>query len=110
MASVYQINKNINKPIEFKGIRAQYITYLAIGLVALLLLFAIGYLIGISSYLLLPAVGAGGFVLVTRIYKMSHKHGEHGMMKVAAYRRTSTAIVCRSRKPLTHLKQKGGDL
>ncbi|MBX3253325.1 MAG: DUF4133 domain-containing protein [Chitinophagaceae bacterium] len=110
MASVYQINKNINRPIEFKGIKAQYITYLALGLVALLLVFAIGYLVGISSYLLLPAIGTGGFILVTRIYNVSHKHGEHGMMKIAAHRKIPTAIVCRSRKPLTHLKQKGGSL
>ncbi|MBX2924742.1 MAG: DUF4133 domain-containing protein [Chitinophagaceae bacterium] len=110
MASVYQINKSINRPIEFKGIRAQYITYMAVGLVALLLLFAIGYLIGISSYLLVPLVGVGGFILVSRIYKLSHKHGEHGMMKASAFRRVPTAVVCRSRKPLTALKRKGGSL
>lgn len=110
MASVYQINKNINRPIEFKGIRAQYINYLAIGLVALLLVFAIGYLIGISSYLLLPLIGIGGFILVSRIYKFSHKHGEHGMMKASALRKVPTAVVCRSRKPLTTLKCKGGSL
>jgi hypothetical protein len=39
--SVYQINKGINKPIEFKGLKAQYIWYLCGGLVALLILFAI---------------------------------------------------------------------
>ncbi|MBD0288989.1 MAG: DUF4133 domain-containing protein, partial [Flavisolibacter sp.] len=38
--SVYQINKGINKPIEFKGFKAQYIWYLGGGLVALLILFA----------------------------------------------------------------------
>lgn len=31
--SVYQINKGINKPIEFKGLKAQYIWYLGGGLV-----------------------------------------------------------------------------
>jgi len=39
--SIYQINKGINKPIEFKGLKAQYIWYLGGGLVALLVLFAI---------------------------------------------------------------------
>jgi len=28
MSSVYKINKGINKPIEFKGLKAQYIAYL----------------------------------------------------------------------------------
>ena len=109
MASVYQINKNINRPIEFKGIRAQYITYLAVGLVALLLLFAIGYLIGISSFLLIPLIGIGGFLLVSKVYRLSHKHGEHGMMK-AAFSKVPKAVVCRSRKPLLTLKRKGGSL
>ena len=30
--SVYKINKGINKPIEFKGLKAQYIWYLGGGL------------------------------------------------------------------------------
>jgi hypothetical protein len=32
MNSVYKINKGINKPIEFKGLKAQYIGYLGIGI------------------------------------------------------------------------------
>ena len=45
--SVYQINKGINKPIEFKGLKAQYIWYLGGGLVALLILFAISFTINV---------------------------------------------------------------
>lgn len=109
MASIYEINKGINRPIEFKGFRAQYITYLAIGLVTLLLLFAIGYLIGIPTYILIAVVGGGGFALVSWIYKLSHKYGQYGLMKASAYRRLPAAIVCKSRKPLLRLKQKGGE-
>ena len=36
--------KGINKPLEFKGLKAQYIWYLGGGLVALLILFAIMYI------------------------------------------------------------------
>lgn len=108
MSSVYEINKGINRPLEFKGFRAQYVTYLAIGLVMLLLLFAIGYLIGIPSYLLVAATGGGGFALVSWIYKLSHKYGQYGLMKASAYRSIPKAIVCRSRKRLIQLKQKGG--
>lgn len=109
MASVYEINKGINRPIEFKGFRAQYITYLAVALVTLLLAFAIGYLVGIPTYLLIAVVGGGGFALVSWIYKLSHKYGQYGLMKAAAYRSVPTAIVSRSRRPLLRLKQKGGD-
>ena len=41
--SVYSVNKGINKSIEFKGLKAQYIWYLGGGVVALLILFAILY-------------------------------------------------------------------
>ena len=45
-SSIYGINKGINKPIEFRGLKAQYIWYLAGGLVGLLVLFAILYISG----------------------------------------------------------------
>ena len=51
---VYQINKGINKPIEFKGLKAQYIGYLAGGLVGLLILFAVMYISGLPVYCLYP--------------------------------------------------------
>ena len=49
--SVYKINKGINKPVEFRGLKAQYIWYLGGGLVILLILFAILYVIGINTFL-----------------------------------------------------------
>ena len=49
--SVYQINKGINKTIELKGLKAQYIWYLGGGLVALLILFAIIYIMGVNVFI-----------------------------------------------------------
>ena len=43
--SVYRINKGINRSIEFKGLKAQYIWYLGGGVVALLIVFAAMYLV-----------------------------------------------------------------
>ncbi len=54
--SVYQINKGINKPVEFKGLKAQYIWYLGGGLVALLILFAIIYIVGINIFICLALI------------------------------------------------------
>jgi predicted lysophospholipase L1 biosynthesis ABC-type transport system permease subunit len=81
MSSVYQINKGINKSIEFRGLRAQYITYLAIGLVSLLMLFAILYVIGTNMYLCLALVFGAGTGLVMYIFRLSHKYGQYGLMK-----------------------------
>jgi hypothetical protein len=81
---VYQINKGINKPIEFKGLKAQYIGYLGGGLVGLLVLFAIIYIIGFPVYLCIILISLLGSGLFMQVYKLSHKYGQHGLMKRSA--------------------------
>ncbi|MBN8877802.1 MAG: DUF4133 domain-containing protein [Sphingobacteriales bacterium] len=106
MSTVYDINKGINRSIEFKGIRAQYIAYLAVSLVALLLLFAIIYVIGINIYACLGIVipsGAGLFIVVQRLSK---KYGEHGLVKRAAQRKLPPFIQSRSRNIFIQLSEK----
>ena len=82
--SVYHINKGINKPIEFKGLKAQYIWYLGGGLVCLLIVFAIIYIIGINIFLCLALIVLSGTGLFMYVYKMSRTYGEHGLMKKIA--------------------------
>lgn len=82
--SVYKINKGINKPIEFKGLKAQYIWYVAATMLILLILFSILYFIGINQYLCLAIVGAAGFWILGILFKLSKKYGEHGLMKAMA--------------------------
>jgi hypothetical protein len=96
--SVYQINKGINQSIEFKGLKAQYIWYLGGGVIALLCLFAVLYIIGLSSLVCIGIVGASGTVLVLKVYRMSHKYGEHGMMKALAKRQVPKVVRTQSRK------------
>ena len=55
-SSVYQINKGINRSIEFKGLKAQYILYLGVGLVGLLIFFAIIYIIGIPVFICMAVI------------------------------------------------------
>ncbi|RXK81671.1 DUF4133 domain-containing protein [Filimonas effusa] len=95
---VYQINKGVNKPLEVKGIKAQYLIYLAIGVIVLLMIYVIGHLAGAPGFMLLPTVGVLGFVLFTWVSQASSKYGEHGLMKVMAYRRVPSAILSSSRK------------
>jgi len=82
--SVYQINKGINKPVEFKGLKAQYIWYLGGGLVTLLVLFAILYISGVNLFVCVAIVFSLGTVLFLYIYKLSKTYGEHGLMKKLA--------------------------
>jgi hypothetical protein len=96
--SVYQINKGINQSIEFKGLKAQYIWYLGGGVVALMILFAGMYIIGVPSFVCVVIIGISGALLVLYIYRMSHKYGEHGMMKALAKRQVPKVIRVQSRK------------
>ncbi|HLP37003.1 DUF4133 domain-containing protein [Lacibacter sp.] len=100
--SVYSINKNINKSIEFKGLKAQYIWYLGGGLVCLLILFAILYLCGFGLLVCLPVTVILGSVLFMHIYKLSRTYGEYGMMKKIAKRSIPPVIKNNS---LVQLKQ-----
>ena len=104
--SVYQINKGINKPIEFKGLKAQYIWYLGGGLLALLILFAILYICGVNTFVCLGIILIAGTALFMHVYKLSHKYGQYGMMKSLAKRSIPTVIKTYSRKIYTSLCKK----
>lgn len=103
-ASVYIINKGINRPIEFKGLKAQYIAYLAIGLIGLLILFAVLYILGLNTFVCLTLTVLLGTLLFMTVYRMSDKYGQHGLLKKLARRSIPDFIKCSSRKPFLQLK------
>ncbi|QES88541.1 DUF4133 domain-containing protein [Rhizosphaericola mali] len=92
----YSFNKGINRPLEFKGIRAQYLVYMVVGLVALLFLFALLYLIGVTLYLVLPVIGTLGTLLFSIVGKYSKKYGVHGLGKQAGFKALPKALKTRT--------------
>lgn len=100
---VYHINKGINKPIEFKGLKAQYIGYLAGGLVALLILFAVMYISGLPVYACIVVIALLGSGLFFQVYKLSHKYGQYGLMKRGARNYLPGYLKFSSRKLFTKL-------
>jgi len=103
--ALYQINKGINKPIEFKGLKAQYIGYLAGGLVFLLIGFAVIYLLGVPVMYCIIIVTGLGSALFYQVFKLSHKYGEHGLMKKAAKRYLPNHLKFTTRKVFLNLKK-----
>lgn len=101
--SVYHINKGINKPIEFRGLKAQYISYLAIGLVVLLLLFIVLYLAGVHLVICMTTVFLSGGGLFTGVYYLNRIYGQHGLQKKVARYNIPATIRITSRKPFIHL-------
>ncbi|HEY9490229.1 MAG TPA: DUF4133 domain-containing protein [Chryseosolibacter sp.] len=102
---VYQINKGINKPIEFKGLKAQYIGYLAGGLVGLLIFFALMYIMGLPVYICIAVISALGGGLFFQVYKLSHLYGQYGLMKRTARRYLPGYLKFNSRKLFTRLSR-----
>lgn len=106
MASIYQVNKGVSKPIMFKGLKAQYIAYLAIGLVLLLIAFAILYISRVSLFIILPAILGMGTALFMFTFRLSHRFGEHGLNKFIARRNLPSYLKFRSRQLFLKLKSK----
>ena len=103
MSSVYSINKGINKPIEFKGLKAQYIWWLGGGLVILLILFAVLYISGVNNIVCVIITTTLAGFLFMYVYRLSHKYGQYGMMKAIAKRTLPKVIKSYSRQPFITL-------
>lgn len=94
MSTLYTLYRNIERPIVFKGLKAQYIWWLAIGLLLLLLLFALLYIVGVSLVCCTSIVGILGALLFQQVYRFSRAYGLHGWMKKEAKRVTPKRIYC----------------
>jgi len=101
--SIYTINKGINRPIEFKGLKAQYIAYLAVGLVALLLLFTALYLAGVALYACLLLVLLAGTGLFAGTYHLNRTYGQYGLLKRLARHHLPACVRITSRKEFLSL-------
>lgn len=108
--AIYQINKGINKAIEFKGLKAQYIGYLGAGLVALLVLFAVLYITGVPVYLCILLIAGSGTVLFTQVFRLSNKYGQYGLMKRGARRFLPGFLKFNSRRLFTHKIRPDGSI
>lgn len=104
--TVYQINKGVSKPIMFKGLKAQYIAYLAIGLVLLMLGFAVLYIIGLSLFVILPLIATAAMALFSTVTTLSRKFGRDGLMKYMAEKRLPRTLKFRSRRLFIQLKNR----
>jgi hypothetical protein len=106
--SIYNINKGINKSIEFRGLRAQYIGYFAGMVIGLMIFFAALYSCGVNTYSCLALTGsaaAGGSI---KIFALSRAYGEHGLMKAMAKKRVPKVLKSYTRKNFQQLiKQEG---
>ena len=101
--SIYNINKGINKSIEFRGLRAQYIWYLGGLVIGLMILFAALYILGVNTWICLALIGGTASVGTFKVFTLSHEYGEHGLMKAMAKKRLPKVIKSYTRKNFQNL-------
>ena len=95
---VYAINKAVNRSVEFRGLKAQYIWWLGGGIAGILLLFAILYISGVNPFVCLGIAGMAGLLVFRQVYSLSRRYGQYGLMKKRAARLVPDRIVMRTRK------------
>jgi len=103
MSSVYKINKGINKPVEFKGLKAQYIGFLGTGILVLLIIFAFLYIVGVNMFVCLGIILILGTALFLGVYRLSNTYGQHGLTRRLARRNVPESLVTHSRKVFRQL-------
>ncbi|WP_460760328.1 DUF4133 domain-containing protein [Niabella terrae] len=97
MVSVYQINKGVNQPVYFKGLKGQYIWWLGGGLVVLLMLFTVLYILGLPMYCCLLILLILGVALFKLVHRFSKKYGARGLKKRMDRHKMPRYITHRSR-------------
>jgi hypothetical protein len=106
--SIYEINKGINRPIEFKGLKAQYIWYLGGGMVLVFLFYVILYTAKVNTFVTLALTAVLGAALFTTVYHLSSTYGEHGLTKALAKGKVPKIIKAKNRLPF--VKKQASDL
>ena len=104
--SIYSINKGINKSIEFRGLRAQYIWYFAGLVLCLMIAFAALYILGAGTIICMSVCGSAAAFGSLKIFALSRKYGEHGLMKAIARKRVPRVLKSFGRRFFQQLNYK----
>ncbi|MCF0055196.1 DUF4133 domain-containing protein [Dyadobacter sp. CY356] len=94
----YMVNKGINKSLVFKGLKAQYIGYMGLGLLIDLLFYAALYILKVNTYITLVLTAALGALITIVVYHLNGHYGEHGLVKKLAQRKIPKMIRSFSRR------------
>ncbi|MBN7817477.1 DUF4133 domain-containing protein [Algoriphagus pacificus] len=88
----YKINKGINKPIEFKGLKGQYIGYMIAGLLFNLLVFGMLYGMGVAMNSCLLLLVFLSILVAVVVSRLNARYGEFGLMKKWAEKQVPRGI------------------
>jgi membrane protein YdbS with pleckstrin-like domain len=91
----FNINKGINKPVEFKGLKSQYLIIFVVGLLAIIILFMVMYVSGVPQSICIGFAIVTAPLLVWQTFSLNIKYGTHGLMKLQAVKSYPRRIINR---------------
>lgn len=81
---IYSINRGIGKPVEFRGLKSQYLFIFVAGLLAIFVLFVILYMMNIDQWICIGFGVTAASALVWLTFMLNKRYGEFGLMKLYA--------------------------
>lgn len=90
--SIYTVNREIGRPIEFKGLKGNYVGALGLGVVVQLLGFVAFYLLGLSMPVCILGLAATASAFSVLLYRLNRRYSGSDLLKHIARRRVPSAI------------------
>lgn len=102
---IYELNRGINKPVEFQGLVGRNIYLLVAGIGLVFTLFVTCYLAGVPLLLSLLLTFLAGGGMWAGVFALNRRFGEHGLMKAAARRAAPRYITNRHSRLFQRLNE-----
>ena len=101
--SAFPIHQRINTPIQFHGLKGQYILYAGAILAGDLVVFCLLYCCNVNSWICLLLAATAGIAGIKIVYRCSRQYGGSGLRKLQTRKCIPLVIHSRSRTPFTQL-------
>ena len=107
----YPVNRGIGKPVEFKGLKSQYLFIFAGGLLAVFVVFIVLFMAGVNQWVCIVFIVSASLLLVWQTFRLNARYGTYGLMKIAARKRHPRFIISRKAIPrfFTYKRRKETD-
>ena len=73
----YQVNRGIGKPVEFKGLKSQYLFIFCGGLLAVFVVFIVLFMAGVNQWLCIGFIVSASLLLVWQTFRLNAKYMTH---------------------------------
>lgn len=97
--SEYPVNRGIGKPVEFKGLKSQYLFIFCGGLLAVFVVFIVLFMAGVNQWICIGFIVSASLLLVWQTFRLNARYGTYGLMKAAARKRHPRFIISRKAIP-----------